>query len=57
MLIRFTPIESYLLALQVNSFSFTVYIPCKPDSSLFYVESWGPGSIYCGKPESAKFFC
>ena len=33
-----------LVAQQVSSFSFTVYIPCKLDSSLFYVESW-PGVL------------
>ena len=38
--------ERNLLAQQVSRFFFTVYIPCKPDSSLFYVESWGPVSVY-----------
>ena len=39
-LIRFTQIsDRNLVAQQVSSFSFTVYIPCKLDSSLFYVES------------------
>ena len=46
-----------IVAQPVISFSFTVYIPCKPDSSLFYVESWGPCSVYCGEPDSATFFC
>ena len=46
-----------VLAQQVSSFSFTVYIPCKPDSFLFNIESWGPGSVYCGEPDSATFFC
>ena len=34
-----------------------MYIPCKQDSSLFYLESWGPGSVYCGEPDSATSFC
>ena len=30
---------------------------CKLNSVLFYTESWGPGSVYCGEPDSATFFC
>ena len=45
----------------MSHFLFTESIPCKSDSSLFYVEYWGPVSVYVASqtrlPSSAESLC